>query len=262
VRLHRPAVIACSALLAIAAACSSFGSSSDTPAVDAGDAATPPPAPPGDDGGTARFCAQHTDASFCWSFDDEPNALQGPSLAPVTFLNSWVSPTLSDAAYSAPYSMEALLPASHDTAAMGTLVTTTVGNHFRCDLQVFIVAHHASVSANLVSLVSRALGPTYGFIVAPQAAGALSVTAKTGIAGVRDDVGNIPVGQWTAIALEVAIDADTSTVTGFVPGAQHSQSSIVDGGFKTLGKFDLDFGLTFAAQEWDVRVDDIVCNWD
>jgi hypothetical protein len=264
-RLRR-AVVLVSCVAASAAACTSFSSEDPPAGPDGGgepnDVNAPAPdatAADADAAASSRlFCDGHRDASFCWSFDEGADPLQGPKLKPFVVGTSSVAPTLSDAAFSAPFAMQADVPNMNDTSALA--LNGDAGTHFRCDFRIF-VSRRGAAATNVIFLRPVAAVPTYALVFEPQA-GSTNVTAKIGIDGDQADIGNVPLNVWTPVSILVSIGGSTSIVLGNVPGAASTKTRVVDGGFPPLGGFELDVGLTFTTPPWTVRYDDVVCNWN
>jgi len=255
-------VIAC---VVAAMACSSFDADAPSVPEELAEAGAPEDVTPAPDApeqadaeaGPLSFCATQLDAAFCWSFDETGDPLLGPRMR----FNGGndIAPVLTDAATSAPYAMLAAAPDSGFVSKASALaVTQSAAGHIRCELSIFIEVRSTAGPTDILYMPSpNGTSATISILDNGSDASVLSrVHANFG----STDIGNIPVGTWSRVALSVDLVDGGVAAKGTIPGAEATHSVVADGGaFDPLGNVDVYVGLTFASADWKVRFDDVVC---
>lgn len=245
------------ASIAAAGACSTFDAGPEPATVP--EAGAPADATPVDATAEASvdagpFCSGVTDASFCWSFDEKTNALLGPKLA--LDPSNTLDPTLTDASASPPNAMLAASAAG----GKSTLVVGVPGtSRIRCETAIFIDTHGQD-GVDVLLFVTTVSGLPNLSLRLYDNGTTESVRAQAGIDLNLKDVGNVPVGQWTRVALEYLDEPSKVTASVTIEGVSGSlERPAGDGGLPALNGVALSLGLTFAGSGWQVRFDDAFC---
>ncbi len=215
-------------VLAVGAACASFGSGNDaTPAPDGGaeSAAPPPPADAAPDADAGPWCARQTGLLFCDDFDDGPlGAKWDRSYVAVGTL------ALDPNANSPPNALLATLPAASSGVPQMALYKAFGGLQPRrvtIGVDVFVEAFDdAGAPADVahVSIFSGAL--FYTLTVNDGANGPLLAEDTNTDGGIPQNVHRIgtklPHGRWTRVSIDGVIrpDAGPPLVTVAFDGAQ------------------------------------------